>query len=110
MIRSCCGCAATAANCDCNCIPNFWKYADLGDIGGLVAPRGLFIETGDKDPLNGSMANVSSQTGYTRKVYQAFGSGKQIVHHVFPGKHRWCGEKAEPWLKMQLNGSFGQTN
>jgi hypothetical protein len=95
-----------ASNCDCNCVPNLWKYADLGDVGGLIAPRGLFIETGDKDPLNGaarSMANVYSQVGYTRKVFKAMGAEKQLAHHVFPGEHRWCGEKAVPWLKEQLH-------
>ncbi len=97
-----------ACNCDCNCVPNLWKYADMGDIGGLVAPRGLFIETGDKDPLNGkagSLDNVNSQVGYTRKVFKAMGADKQLVHHVFPGEHRWCGEKAVPWLKEQLGQS-----
>lgn len=94
-----------AANCDCNCVPNLWKYADMGDIGGLIAPRGLLIETGDKDPLNGkagSMGNVTSQVGYTRKVYKALGCERQLAHHVFPGEHRWCGEQAVPWLEMQL--------
>lgn len=94
-----------ASNCDCNCVPNLWKYAEMGDIGGLVAPRGLFIETGDKDPLNGaagSLGNVTSQVGYTRRVFRALDCGKQLVHHVFPGEHRWCGEKAIPWLEKQL--------
>jgi len=94
-----------AGNCDCNCVPNLWKYADMGDVGGLVAPRGLFIETGDKDPLNGkagSLDNVNSQVGYSRKVFKAMGAERQLVHHVFPGEHRWCGEKAVPWLEGML--------
>ncbi len=94
-----------AGNCDCNCVPNLWKYADMGDVGGLIAPRGLFIETGDKDPLNGkagSLDNVYSQVGYARKVFRAMGCEKQLAHHVFPGEHRWCGEQAVPWLKRQL--------
>lgn len=94
-----------ASNCDCNCVPDLWKYADMGDVGGLVAPRGLLIETGDKDPLNGkvgSLNNVCSQVGYTRKVYKTLGCGDQLVHHVFPGAHRWCGEKAVPWLEERL--------
>ncbi len=93
-----------ASNCDCNNIPNLWKYADMGDIGGLIAPRSLLIETGDKDPLNGAtgLANVNSQVGYSRKVYRALGVGNQLAHHVFPGEHRWCGERAIPWLEEKL--------
>ncbi|HEY6229507.1 MAG TPA: alpha/beta hydrolase family protein [Verrucomicrobiae bacterium] len=95
-----------ASNCDCNCIPDLWKYADMGDLGGLIAPRGLFIETGDKDPLNGAsgrLENVTSQVAYTRKVFKAMGAQNRLEHHVFHGEHRWCGEKAVPWLAQQLD-------
>ncbi|NQU10979.1 acetylxylan esterase [bacterium] len=94
-----------AGNCDCNCVPQLWKYADLGDVAGLIAPRGLFIETGDKDPLNGaagSLANVRSQVRAARKVYRALGVKESPVHHVFPGEHRWCGERSIPWLEKRL--------
>jgi len=103
-----------AAACDCNCVPNLWSYADLGDIGGLIAPRGLLIETGDKDALNGAskdplngalenLNNVTMQVGYTRKIYKTMDSEEHLVHHVFPGEHRWCGTEALPWLKKQLS-------
>jgi dienelactone hydrolase len=93
-----------ASHCDCNNVSHLWKYADMGDIGGLIAPRALFIETGDQDPLNGAsgLANVNSQVGYSRKVYRALGAGDQLAHHVFPGEHRWCGERAVPWLEEKL--------
>ena len=93
-----------ADNCACNSIPNLWKFVDLGDVGGLIAPRGLFIETGDNDPLNGpSLKNVTTQVGYTRKVYRSLGCAGQLVHHIFPGEHRWCGEQSVPWLAQQLD-------
>ncbi len=93
-----------AGNCDCNCVPNLWRFADMGDIGGLIAPRGLFIETGDKDALNGArgLANVREQVAIARNPFKALGAEDQIAHHVFPGGHRWRGERAEPWLRRQL--------
>ncbi len=93
-----------ASHCDCNNVPQLWKYADMGDIGGLIAPRPLFIETGDKDPHNGAsgVANVTAQVTATRKVYRALEAGRELVHHVFPGEHRWCGERAIPWLEEKL--------
>jgi dienelactone hydrolase len=91
-------------HCDCNMVPHLWENFDMGDIGALAAPRGLFIETGDADPLNGKsgVKNVRSQVALSRKVYEALGAADQLKHHVFAGGHRWCGERAIPWLQKQL--------
>lgn len=91
-------------NCDCNLVPHLWEDFDMGDIGGLVAPRGLFIETGDRDPLNGSsgLANVSSQLKISRRVFSALDSAGKLRQHIFPGDHRWCGEKSIPWMRELL--------
>jgi len=92
------------SNCMCNLVPNLWQDFDMGDIGALIAPRGLFIETGDKDPLNGAsgVANVRSQVTISRKVYKAFDDAKQLEHYVFDGEHRWDGSRAIPWMQEQL--------
>ena len=92
------------ANCMCNMVPGLWEDFDMGDIGALIAPRGLFIETGDEDPLNGAskIANVRSQVNISRKVFKALESTKQLEHHVFQGEHRWDGTRAIPWLQQQL--------
>ena len=93
-----------AGNCDCNCVPHLWKYADVGDVAGLIAPRPLLIETGDEDPLNGAagLGNVYPQVRAARKVYRALAAGRQLRHHVFHGGHRWCGEQALPWMDARL--------
>ena len=95
------------ANCMCNMVPGLWEDFDMGDIGALIAPRGLFIETGDEDPLNGKskLKNVKSQVSITRKVYKTLGAEKQLQHHVFSGEHRWDGTRAIPWLQSQLTSS-----
>ena len=93
-------------NCMCNMVPHLWEEFDMGDIGALTAPRGLFIETGDADSLNGSsnLANVRSQVRIAKKVYSAMSAGPQMKHHVFQGEHRWDGTHAIPWLVGQLLG------
>lgn len=92
------------ANCMCNLVPGLWHDFDMGDIGGLIAPRGLFIETGDKDELNGAsnLKNVESQVKISRRVYRAFEERGQLKHHIFDGEHRWDGSQAIPWLQEQL--------
>jgi dienelactone hydrolase len=93
-----------AGNCDCNIVPGLWLHADMGDIGGLVAPRGLFIETGDIDPLNGrsGLDNVYPQVELSRQAFAGLGAAGQMEHHVFQGPHRWDGTRAIPWLATQL--------
>jgi dienelactone hydrolase len=94
-----------AGNCDCNIVPGLWLHADMGDIGGLLAPRGLFIETGDVDPLNGrsGLDNVAPQVELSRRAFAGLGADRQVEHHVFHGPHRWDGTRAIPWLAAQLS-------
>ncbi|HYF51204.1 MAG TPA: alpha/beta hydrolase family protein [Planctomycetota bacterium] len=91
-------------NCMCNLVPNLWQDFDMGDIGALIAPRGLLIETGDADPLNGrsGLANVKSQVEITRKTYNALDASNKLEHHIFSGGHKWDGTRALPWLKEML--------
>lgn len=90
-------------HCDCNLVPHLWEHFDMGDLGAIAAPRGLFIETGDRDPLNGrSLRNVTSQVAIARKVFNALGAGRNLGHHVFAGEHRWDGARSIPWLRDKL--------
>jgi dienelactone hydrolase len=91
-------------NCSCNYVPNLWRYVDMGDIGALVAPRPLLIESGTDDPLNGEsgMANVRSQVAIAREAYRLFGAEGSLRHFVFEGAHRWDGTQAAPFLRAAL--------
>ncbi|TLS49501.1 hypothetical protein FE782_25660 [Paenibacillus antri] len=91
-------------NCGCNFVPNLWKYVDMGDIGALIAPRPLLIETGVRDPLNGNdgMANVFPQTDIARGAYAACEAKDRLVHHVFDGGHEWNGEKTTAFVDRWL--------
>ena len=86
--------------CDCNYVPHLWEYADMGDLGCLIAPRPLCIETGAQDPLNGAggMRNVIAQVSKVRRAYRLLRAQKNLVHDVFKGGHLWHGEKALPLL------------
>ena len=94
-------------NCSCNYVPHLYEYADMGDIGALIAPRPLLIETGTKDQLNGKsgVRNVKSQVSITRRAYKLLGATKHLVHDVFEGEHRWHGKVALPFVTQCLTGS-----
>ena len=91
-------------NCSCNYVPGLWEQIDIGDLGALIAPRGLLIETGDADPLNGAsgLGNVTPQVAQARRAYALLGAEERLVHVVFKGGHRWHGERAIPWLRERL--------
>ncbi len=91
-------------NCSCNYVPNLWEIADMGDIGALIAPRPLLIESGTDDPLNGErgVENVTEQLAITLKAYEIFGTADRLYHHIFRGEHRWDGVKTVPWFKKWL--------
>ncbi|MBB3111760.1 hypothetical protein FHS18_003828 [Paenibacillus phyllosphaerae] len=91
-------------NCGCNFVPNLWKYVDMGDIGALIAPRPLLIETGCRDHLNGrrGMANVLPQVELVRDVYKIYNAEEQLEHDVFDGEHEWNGRMAQPFLNRWL--------
>jgi hypothetical protein len=93
-----------ADNCSCNYIPGMWQLADMGDIGALIAPRPLLIETGDADGLNGArgVVNAEEQVAITRRAYELLGAGERLYHHIFAGEHQWSGVKALPWLATHL--------
>lgn len=93
-------------NCSCNYVPGLWEWADMGDIGALIAGRGLFVETGDGDPLNGAdgLDNVYPQVEIVREAARLLKNEESVRHHVFAGPHRWCGEQSVPWLKERNFG------
>ncbi len=91
-------------NCSCNYVPGLWQLADMGDIGALIAPRPLVIETGASDPLNGQsgLDNVLPQVAITRAAYHLLGAESLLVHDIFEGEHRWNGLRSIPFIKQKL--------
>lgn len=94
-------------NCWCNYVPHLYEYVDMGDIAGLIAPRPLFIETGNRDPLNGAsgLVNVTSQLEITKRAYTLWDASQNLVHEVCDGEHRWYGVRSVPWLVRMLAAS-----
>lgn len=95
-------------HCSCNYVPHLWEYADHGDLGALIAPRPLMVQTGDQDSLNGAsgLANVRSQLAVTRKVYRVMGARAALQHDVFHGPHRWDSTNSIPFMEKHLGGRF----
>lgn len=91
-------------NCGCNYVPRFWEYADMGDLGALLAPRPLLIENGKEDHLNGKrgLINVQEQFKITEEAYKLLNSEDKLYQYVGEAGHYWYAGKIKDFLKKEL--------
>lgn len=92
-------------NCSCNYVPGLWNHVDMGDIGALLAPRPVMIQSCRADHLNGArgLENVLEQMEIMRSAYRLFGAEDRIFHDIREGGHRWHGEALEEFLRARKN-------
>ena len=90
------------AHCVDNYVPGILNWAEMHDIAGLIAPRALFVESGEKDNIFPIHASIES-FNKVRDVYSVFGAADRIEQEVFPGEHSFWGKRGVPFLARQLN-------
>jgi cephalosporin-C deacetylase-like acetyl esterase len=89
------------SHCIDNYVPGILNYLEMYDIAGLIAPRGLFIESGTRDPIfpiEGSRAAFRK----AQYIYSAFGAANRFGHEVFDDEHVFYGKGAFEFLKTIL--------
>lgn len=92
-------------NCACNFVPNLWLWFDCCDLGSLVAPRPLHVESGRQDHLNGfvgKIENVTSQVALTKETYKLLGKEENLLHFIHEGGHQWVGKYALDFVKQHM--------
>jgi len=72
------------------------------DIAGLIAPRPLFVESGEKDNIFPIKASIESFKK-VREIYEIFAAGDQVEQEVFPGEHSFWGKRGIPFLARHLS-------
>jgi dienelactone hydrolase len=87
--------------CGSQVLPGMLGRLEHVDLGALVAPRPLLIETGTDDDLFPAPV-ASAEHARLRAVYGALGAGDRLVHDVFAGGHEWHGVEAYPFLERWL--------
>jgi dienelactone hydrolase len=88
-------------HCECNYVPGLLRYAEMADIASLIAPRPLLIENGTEDPIFPVEA-AESAWEELRRVYELLGVPERLEKDIFPGGHRFSGNKAFAWLDRWL--------
>ena len=83
------------AHCIDNYVPGILNWAEMYDIAGLIAPRPLFVESGEKDNIFPIAASIES-FNRVREIYGVFGAADRIEQEVFPDEHSVLGQARHP--------------
>jgi dienelactone hydrolase len=71
------------------------------DVGALIAPRPLLVQTGREDLLF-PVAAFEDSVARLRRVYAHLGAPDCLEDHVFDGEHQWDGARAYPFVEERL--------
>lgn len=89
-------------HCLDNYIPGISLEAEMPDIIGLIAPRPLFIESGDKDKVF-PLAGAQEAFEQLKRIYAAAGVRDRLAADFFAGGHEIHGTNAYEWLGQLRN-------
>ncbi|MCU1459117.1 MAG: Acetyl xylan esterase [Actinomycetia bacterium] len=87
--------------CGSQVLPGMLGRFEHVDLGALVAPRPLLIESGDQDflfPIDAARASVAELS----KLYDALGAPGALELDAFEGHHSWHGLRAYDFLARNL--------
>lgn len=90
------------SHCIDNYVPGILNWAEMYDIAGLIAPRPLFAESGDHDPIFPIAASRES-FARVRNVYEVFGASDSVQQEIFSGDHHFHGVRGIPFLAQALS-------
>ena len=89
------------AHCIDNYVPGILNWAEMHDIAGLIAPRPLFVESGERDNIFPIKASIES-FNHVRNIYGVFGAADRVEQEVFPDEHAFWGKRGIPFLARHL--------
>jgi dienelactone hydrolase len=92
------------AHCIDNYVPGILNWAEMHDIAGLIAPRPLFVESGEKDNIFPIAASIES-FNHVREIYAVFGAADKVEQETFAGEHSFWGRRGIPFVARQLSAT-----
>lgn len=87
--------------CGSQFVPYLYKYADVADVAGLIAPRPLLVESGVNDTC---FKFEFSRTAHKqlKRIYGAAGTKDKLKFDIFLGEHSFAGNKAFSFFDEHL--------
>ena len=89
------------SHCMDNYVPGILNWAEQYDVAGLIAPRALFAESGEKDNIF-PIAAARESFAKVKHVYEVFGAAEKAGHEVHPNEHVFWGKRGLPFAAAQL--------
>lgn len=89
------------SHCIDNYVPGILNWCENYDVASLIAPRPLYVESGDRDPIF-PVAASKSAFAHVKQVYTALGVPDAVQHEVFEGDHFFHGGAGIPFLAKHL--------
>ena len=71
------------------------------DIAGLIAPRGLFVESATDDPIFPIDATKYA-IDKAKDIFASFDAEKSFSYEIFEGQHEFYGKEAFKFAKSFL--------
>ncbi|RLE08459.1 hypothetical protein DRJ00_06240 [Candidatus Aerophobetes bacterium] len=93
----------TANFCGSQFVPYLYRYADVADIAGLIAPRPLLVESGVNDTCF-KFDSARKAHEHLKRIYEAAGAGDKLEFDIFLGEHSFSGKKAFSFFDKYLKG------
>jgi dienelactone hydrolase len=90
------------AHCVDNYVPGILNWAEMYDVAGLIAPRPLFAESGEKDNIFPVAASRESFR-QVKEIYKVFGAEDRVEQEVFPDEHLFWGRRGVPFMARHLS-------
>lgn len=88
-------------HCIDNFLPGIIKYGEMADLFGLIAPRPMLIEAGEKDDIF-PVEGVKSSYARLESLYGRLNAKDNIDIDIFDGEHQISGAKAYDFLLKHL--------
>ena len=85
-------------HCSCNYVPNLFNWADFPDIGCLIAPRFLIIQSGKKDGIF-PIESVRNSYEKIKKCFNLYSKPENVLLHEHEGFHSFWSKSLDSLLK-----------
>ncbi len=82
-------------------VPDLLRYGDIPDMAGLIAPKPLLVEAGQKDTCF-IIEDARVALAHLRTIYAAAGYPDRLAYDEHPYEHSWHGVAAWDWLERWL--------